>query len=386
MDQSKSDKQFIVRFKEWLHEERLGVGDKIPAERILAEMFNVSRGTVRATLERLESDGIIRFEKPGGKRRVIIQMPQVDTLMSSTVAILTTYREEIPESAADYKNQYTIGWERYINLGATMELESRGLNVLKLHMEKLRETEPDKILRDRFKGLLVMQRPQEMMMWPPFLASLTEKKIPVVMYGNEQDITGFDRVISDHDAGTYALTQWLIRQGKTKILRVWMPYDIYWLRMRNSGYERAMKDAGLEPLPPVTIDIWTEDDFTQQLYLYERNVRITGGRLIEYLAGDDRVEAIIALNDGYAYAAAAACRLFGLHPNRDIMIVGYDNFWRGSTERKWDDFVPAATVDKHNPRLGQEMVRLLMDRIEGRLPTEPQLRLIKPDLVIPTPE
>ena len=42
----------------------------------------------------------------------------------------------------------------------------------------------------------------------------------------------------------------------------------------------------------------------------------------------------------------------------------------------------AATVDKQNFEPGMEMVRLMRERIEGKLPPEPQTRVMPPQLVI----
>ena len=66
---------------------------------------------------------------------------------------------------------------------------------------------------------------------------------------------------------------------------------------------------------------------------------------------------------------------------KDITIVGYDNNWRDNRVRQGADYVPLATVDKHNFAAGVEMMRLLRLRHEQpSLP--PQTALIAPELVL----
>ena len=108
--------------------------------------------------------------------------------------------------------------------------------------------------------------------------------------------------------------------------------------------------------------------------------RLILGYLWEHFSGARSADAILALTDGASYPITAACRLLGKEPNRDVTIVGYDNYWQDSPHRQWEPAGPAATIDKLNLDLGQELMNLLLARAEGKLPAEPQLRLIKPEL------
>jgi DNA-binding LacI/PurR family transcriptional regulator len=87
-------------------------------------------------------------------------------------------------------------------------------------------------------------------------------------------------------------------------------------------------------------------------------------------------------SDGPVRYAAAACRALGLEPNRDIVLTGYDNYWAGSEEARFEPATPMATVDKRNLKMGEELVRLWWERNQGQLPPEPQTRRIQPELVV----
>jgi DNA-binding LacI/PurR family transcriptional regulator len=94
------------------------------------------------------------------------------------------------------------------------------------------------------------------------------------------------------------------------------------------------------------------------------------------------VDALLLESDGLAFPVAAACRLLGRKPGSDLLLAGYDNYaidleW----ERQQEPVGPSVTMDKRNSEMGREMVRLLLDRCQGRLPVGPQVRLVAPELI-----
>jgi len=118
--------------------------------------------------------------------------------------------------------------------------------------------------------------------------------------------------------------------------------------------------------------------------LFDYHRRLMAGHLIERLHGPAKADALMVISDTEALRAAAACQLLGVRPNEDVAIVGYDNFWPVSPERDLAPTVPLATVDKHNDQTGRELMRLLLDRIRGRLGPAPQLRLVPPTVMVTT--
>jgi DNA-binding LacI/PurR family transcriptional regulator len=194
-------------------------------------------------------------------------------------------------------------------------------------------------------------------------------------------------VASDHETGSYELTKWLISQGRKRILRLWTTHwtgpeeKREWLHQRDLGYERAMQEAGLEPLKPLEIfgQVHRGPDTSET---FRQEARLLAGYLIEYLTMDQPIDAVMAVSDSSVPAIAAALKLHGREPNKDILIVGYDNMWQDMSANRWEPTQPAATVDKRNLELGSELMRLLQERIEGSLPPQGQHRVVKPDLII----
>ena len=58
--------EIIAQFVEMIKDDRIKVGEKLPAERILAEMFHVSRPSVREALRVMETIGLIEIRAGGG--------------------------------------------------------------------------------------------------------------------------------------------------------------------------------------------------------------------------------------------------------------------------------------------------------------------------------
>ena len=100
---------------------------------------------------------------------------------------------------------------------------------------------------------------------------------------------------SDHEAGAYALTKWLIGQGRKRILRFWQvavggPSEVQpWLTKLNAGYERAMRECGVSRASRgnfdpanTTLTIARED--------FELQSRLMAGYLVEHLRGPNAID------------------------------------------------------------------------------------------------
>jgi GntR family transcriptional repressor for pyruvate dehydrogenase complex len=66
LDQKRAFEQIIVQISEAIMDGRLGPGDRLPAERELAETFDVSRASVREALRALEVVGVLQARRGTG--------------------------------------------------------------------------------------------------------------------------------------------------------------------------------------------------------------------------------------------------------------------------------------------------------------------------------
>jgi DNA-binding FadR family transcriptional regulator len=87
--------QEIVRqIKTMVQEGRLKSGDRLPAERDLAERFKVSRASVREALRALQSMGLIEIRSGEG---TFVREISVESLIEPLALVILTQREAVEE-------------------------------------------------------------------------------------------------------------------------------------------------------------------------------------------------------------------------------------------------------------------------------------------------
>ena len=140
-----------------------------------------------------------------------------------------------------------------------------------------------------------------------------------------------------------------------------------WPEERRRGYEQAMRRLGQDPYPRVVFSsLFGGDPRTE--YVWEVNHRYAVGVLVTLLREAPATDAILAVTDPDVLVLASALRELGREPQRDILLVGYDNYLDQAWESALESTRPAATVDKDNLAIGAAMVDLLQRRISGELP------------------
>ncbi|MCX7916287.1 MAG: substrate-binding domain-containing protein, partial [Verrucomicrobiae bacterium] len=175
--------------------------------------------------------------------------------------------------------------------------------------------------------------------------------------------------------------EWFVAHGRRRVGLLWGgdPSKHYWYPARREGYERAMLAAGLSPRPTLSVPEWQPEDVTAELF--DHRVRQLIGFLMETARESDRPDALLCYTDYIVPYVAVALERWGVTPNRDIWLGGYDNYALELNERQFTHWLPLITVDKRNWDMGVTMAELLFDRIDGQLPAAPQTRVVPPKLV-----
>ena len=362
----------------------LGSGSVIPSERSLAAHFKVNRKAVRRALMLLAENGVVqahgsraRTVSPTAVQRLLPQ--QVPTVRS---ALLQQCMLVLSPPVHDDRR----GFMSAIINGLAAGIREAGYDTINVHPNKIADSSIDPsvidLLRASPAGLLLPEFSPHAPVPARLLSLCAEFGVPVVLYGSLPELAQYDRVVSDHDSGSYQLAKWLTARGCKRILQIAPTVPSYWFNARRTGFERAIHESQLELLAPekiVTRSIdkseWTED------YFHEAT-RHTAGYLVPFLLGPNPVDAIVAMTDSGAHQIIAACEFLGKCPQKDVTIVGYDNYWAYAPDSKAIGYSVAATIDKLNYECGMEMVKLLLQRINGELPATPQTRVIPPELIV----
>jgi DNA-binding LacI/PurR family transcriptional regulator len=375
----------VRSLKQWVTDGRLPAGERLPPETRLAAKLNVSRSTIRLALGDLEKEGVVSADK---RRRIVLDTIKTGkTFLSDAVALIT----DSPDRFERSKMRGT--WHsNFIYTGAVDAIRDSGYDVLNIHPSRIAGDMIQRLIVQQPRGVIILREVLRTPSGQHLPQALQEGNVPFVVYGDVSRArdsklsVSFDTVASDHEFGAYELTKWLIGQGRRRILRLWSlnisnaNEKQEWTHQRDLGYERAMQEAGLKPLP--ALEIYNSGHRSDALNTFQQDVRMMAGYLIEYLNMDEPIDSIMAVNDSLVPIVAAALKIHGRVPNRDILIVGYDNMWLDVPDRTSESVGPVATVDKKNLEIGIELMRLLQERIEGSLPTQGQHRVIKPELII----
>ena len=357
-------------------------GSEIPTARAIARQLGVAPNTAVTALTEAESQGLVVC-RAGTNRRYAGEVRKVggDSLASSAVFVLAGQMSFTDIATAP-------SWsDSFLALDVVRSLSLRGRSVALYTPQSLPSGGLDAIFEARPGGMVVTNSVSGDPLAMEALRRCREAGIPAVAYGNAPELRAFDRAYSDHRAGSRDLTRWLIAHGRKRIVP-FFPFapSRFWEHERIAGYEEAMREAGLEAHPATIFGLPAVKCERQ-----EEAFRVESALAMASIAALKREckawpGALLCLNDDWAMRALAAIRDLGLVPNRDILVAGYDNMVRGSGFDECESLRPAVTVDKHNERSAEDLAALVVARMDGTLPPEPQARIHEHEIVILSPE
>jgi DNA-binding LacI/PurR family transcriptional regulator len=190
--------------------------------------------------------------------------------------------------------------------------------------------------------------------------------LPVVIIDSDAG-DPFVVVDTDQEQGTRLATQHLIDLGHTRIVHVAGPDTSYSATRRSASWHATMRDAGLEPEPPLKGD-WTT---------------ASGHRLGHTIAGRDDVTAVVAANDQMALGVMHALHERGRSIPGEISVVGFDD-----TDESGSFWPPLTTVHQDFREIGARSMRVLLELLDGRQPSGDRIvptRLVVRDSAGPAP-
>lgn len=349
----------------------LPVGARLPPEEKLAKQFGISRGTLRFALDDLQSEGLVERRRNFGC--VVAKRRAQDSLIANTITLISNI-------AGGVEANLFTGRLASLNSGVADTVSAEGYNFMLVRSSMEVEDVIDRMIAERPFGVAISSLIGDKQRAATLTHRLQEAGVPVVIHSNEAPFRDVDRVISDHEQGTAELVRALAADGRKHILRVWIPDpQCWWIVAHDKGYESAICETGLTPLQSLYIpDVLRRDETSRQNF--DIRVRQIVGFLLERHQAD-QFDAVIVSTDCEVPLVAAACRMIGLTPGKDVAICGYDNQWPTIHERQWEPAAPFASIDKQNHLIGEEMIHLLLDRATGRIDSPFEVRTVPQKLV-----
>ena len=228
------------------------------------------------------------------------------------------------------------------------------------HSDRLDEYR-DLILSGRVDGLILSSVDFD----DARIAYLLESRFPFVAFGRANPDWDFAYVDVDGGAGIRQATEHLLSLGHRRIGVLAWPQTSRTGEDRLQGYHAAMQQAGLSPNPA---------------WIARGENRVADGaamarRLLDAPA-DQRPTALVCMSDTLAIGAINAARNLGLTIGRDVSITGFDD-----TPLIQYIHPPLTTVRQPIWEVGERIIAMLFDMLDGSMPAEHQI-LLPPRLIV----
>jgi DNA-binding LacI/PurR family transcriptional regulator len=240
-----------------------------------------------------------------------------------------------PHLQADFSNRIMRGVEE--------ELARHGYHIIVASLSSTDNLSDLKIVREgRVDGLVLIGAKFS----PRSIIELKNADFPVVLVDNTLRETQIDSILCNNKDGAYEVAKHMIEHGHSKIVFFCGPAEWVSNRQRCTGYQRALREADLEPLiqymPDTTIDTGYE---------------AVGRALEEY----PDLTAICAVNDATAIGAIRALKEDGRRVPDDVAVTGFDDIaWAGLSDP------PLTTVRIFLGEMGHFAARRLVELVEGK--------------------
>lgn len=197
-----------------------------------------------------------------------------------------------------------------------------------------------------------------------YIKTITET--PFVSLSGFKNDTDFDCVIPNNESSAYKAVKHFIRLGHRSIAILTRPVDYLLEYRRIDGYIRALKEHHIKIDKTLVKEVAGFD--------------IPSGYKAanELLSGRKKFSAIFAYNDIIALGTMEAILEKGLRIPEDIALIGADDI-------EFDRYakVPLTSIAMPKHEMGQEAVKLLMDRISGQsVSNSPRKIVLEPTLVV----
>lgn len=331
------------------------IGEFLPAERLLAQEFDVSRPTLRKALEPLVAAGRLA------------QHPGIGTQVTDPSAASAKDAPANPQwriiavVLPDVANRFFMDLTEAIEYAALQ----RGYQILlcnSRHLAHVEDFHLRQLAERKVDGVILAHDPNQP--YPAAAALLEEASIPTVSLFSSSAESKADAVMLDESAGVDQVMKYLFSLGHRHIAFC-RPSPGSAPHPREQAYLRIMRQRGYAPPPDFLVPYADLDDAAYHATL---------ARLMNH---DPAPTALFTGNDRIALLVLKHLATLSLRVPEDISVAGFDNLSFTSHLA-----VPLTTVDQPKQEMGRRAAEMLFERIEVGGSLAPRTEVFQPHLII----
>ena len=197
------------------------------------------------------------------------------------------------------------------------------------------------------------------------LKRLQRKGIPLVFFDRDADEIDVPKVMVDNVGAAYEATKHLIENGSKRIAFLAGPSNVTVSNLRQSGYEKAIQDSGLD------LD---ESLVVHGNYNLQQAIKLTN----ELFELENPPDGLVVVSDRLAVGAIAALRKKNIRIPEDVAIVSFND------EPICTIVTPTLTsVSQPTFEMGKMAITLLINQIENsNCVDKPEVIVFKTELKI----
>ncbi len=192
---------------------------------------------------------------------------------------------------------------------------------------------------------------------------LIDNDIPVVFF--DRICTGIDtgKVVVDDYTGTFKAVEHLINTGCKRIAFFGAPPHLEITKNRKNGYLDALRKYQI----PVEENLILVADTKQLGYT----------SAMDLLTSDNRPDGFMAMNDYTASGILVAAKELKMNIPEDVSICGFSN---SNISQDTDPML--TTVDQHPKAVGEEAMKLMLEKVMNPESKERKNKIIKTSLIV----
>jgi LacI family transcriptional regulator len=259
----------------------------------------------------------------------------------------------VPKSAQD-----SIDFFGLIQMGIEDEAKKNNMNVI-LHYydENGQEFETPLCIKDgMISGIITLGRVSK-----STVRALEPNKLPIIMVDNYFDDLDVDCILTDNHSGGYKATEYLLKNGHTRIGFFGNIKDSVSFYDRYMGYRKAMEINGVRIEPSLSL-FYGYSDFDA----YQENIKALG----RMKSKDSLPSAYVCCNDASAISLYKMLKQLDVSIPGHISVIGFDDIGAAS------DVSPELTTMRVNKEwMGRKAVSKLIHRLKEQELTAEKLLL-----------